>query len=356
VLAVAMPTTDFGPVAPSAPATLPFTVGNSGNAAAAVSVSVTGAGFTVSAPSTVAASSNAPGKVTFTTQPPYGAAPGTLTVTTSTNLCQPQPPAPVSMTATKVGPVASPDVSALTFAVECANAAAPVSTVTITNKGTAPLTLSSPTVSPGFSVAGYTSTAIQPGKAGTITVQASTTPASGEKAGSVRSGTLGYKTDEYGTPSYTASLSATLHGADLGFYSDAAHTSSITSDTIICDEAAPLGPDTPWWQCSYYGLDYYIFNGGDEPVTVGTANGSPAFSDPTHMQIYFRAQTALPLVVGPGAVTVATYPNIDFSNAPPACPTGATQTMEWLQYAVSGNVCVPLPKMTVPVVGLGACP
>jgi hypothetical protein len=360
VLAVTMQTSDFGPVPVGAPASLPFSVANTGNVDADLLVVVSGAGFGFSsAPTQVTAGATAPGKVTYAAQPPYGAAAGDLSVSTKANLCQPSQPPPLSLTATSEGPVATADATQLSYSVQCGGATPPPQTLTVTNKGTSDLVLSGPPkASAGFSVTAWTSTPIAPGMQGTISVQASATPITGDLGGSARGGTLTYSTNEFGAPAYSVKLSAALTGANLGFYQDAAHATPMTSNPVVCGDPTPAWP---WWECTYTGLTYYIYNSGNDTVTLGALQTS----DPAHI-----GDAAL-IPVGSMTPSTTLAPQTTLSSIgpltnfpvsapfyqPPVCPKGTTSFNEWITYPVaSGHVCVPLPKLTVVVEGDTPCP
>jgi hypothetical protein len=368
VLAVSMPTAGFGNVPVGTPSSLPFSVTNSGNVAAPVSVSTTGAGFTsafglASVPSDGAAH---PGSVTFTTTPPYGAATGTLQVTTTAPLCQAAQPAGVSLTVTKTGPVAQYSAATLSYQAHCQKPASAAQSVTVTNGGTSPLLLSNVTASAGFTVTGYTTAAIAPGTPGTISVQANT-PSSGDKGGDVKSGSVSFTTNEYKSPTHTVPLSATVYGANLGFYSNANGTGPITSMNYLCADLYSVSPPStapaePWWWCPYEGLAYYIFNSGNEAVTLGaaTTSATTGFNVNALAAPYTLTGPDNPIpgqsqVVTPGGVlqgSVNNGPNYgDETTGPTTCaaiglgPNSHTDTVTYAGVAGS-EVCVPLPKLT----------
>ena len=351
VLALTMGTTSFGPVPVGSPASLPFSVANSGNVAATLLATVGGAGYSLSAapPTPVNVGSNSQGTVTFAAQPPYGTATGSLNVSTTTNLCQAAQPAPLSLTANSEGPVASANMALLSFTVECGGPSAPTATLTITNNGTSNLLLSSVAASAGFTISAATLTAIAPTQTGTIVVSANTTPLAGDRAGTPRTGTLTFKTNEFGAPTHTVNLSAALNGANLAYYSDAGHTTAITSDQVLC---GTLPPDA-WWECPYQGTNYYIYNSGNEAVTLAP----PTFSDPAYLSLGPAVTANFTLAVGATSVGTAPFWNEMLTSPPANCSTGEVTYPASLAYPVvsGGHVCAVLGALAVPIVGAIPC-
>jgi hypothetical protein len=347
VLAATMPTATFGTVIANAPQSLAFDVTNSGNVPANVSAAVSGdPGFSATLPGAASiAADGMPhgGTVTFSAAPPYGSASGTLTVSTSTNLCQAAQPATIGMSATKAGPIAQYATATLTFAPTCGQPAPAGVALTITNGGTAPLSISGIKATSGYTISGQPAGPIAPGKSDSITVQANAP--SGEAGGSTRTGTLSFTTDEYGSPTHQVSLSATIMGANLGFTD--ANGTTITSQPLVCCGSGAACE--PWWACGYDGLTYYIHNSGNQSATLGAA----VVSEPN----YFSVSALVPSsTVAAGASVSAAPFGPDYSNNPPVCSAnGPLNHNETVTYPAQGNICVPLPTLTVVLQGNSPC-
>src|SRR6202044_1331054 len=110
VLTLTAANTSLGDVAANSSATLPFTVTNTGNVLASLSLSVSGAGFSgafTTAPTAAARGGTATGSATFS--PPStstGVAAGSVSVTSSGVVCVPATPLAIS---------AQPEVAVATF-------------------------------------------------------------------------------------------------------------------------------------------------------------------------------------------------------------------------------------------------
>jgi hypothetical protein len=349
VLSVSMASTAFGGVALGSPASLPIQVVNNGSVTADLQAQPTGTGFGVTGfPAQVASSNSFFGDVTFAAQPPYGVVSGSVTVTTTTNLCQPAQPAPLSLSATSEGPVASLDTSTLNFTVECLGTTAPTATVTVTNAGTSDLLLSGAGVTAGFSIVSATATAIAPGKQGTVVVSASTTPLSGDRAGTNRIGKLTFTTNEYGSPTQSVTLSAALDGANIDYYGDANHTQLVTSAEVWCGGSPPPTPPVdPWWSCVYQGTGYFLYNSGNEDATFAP----PVFSDP---QLTGNPAVTGNFTIKAGGITSEYYPYWSdvATSAPPGCPSGESTYPASLSYpVVAGSHVCHIAPLSVPIVG-----
>jgi hypothetical protein len=174
----------FGQVVLLQAVSQPFSVTNKGNAAAAVTLSVssTGSGaapFTVNDPSfAISANGTQTDGVTFS---PTGASnTGSLAMTATGPLCAGVPAAlPLSGTSIGGGPVVSP--TSLAFGASCGGAAPPPQTFSVTNKGNANLNWAMASAT-GPGSAQYKLSAspapglLMPGQSATVTVTASAVP------------------------------------------------------------------------------------------------------------------------------------------------------------------------------------
>jgi hypothetical protein len=209
VLAISMPTSDFGNVQ-NTTATLPFSVINTGNEAASVVVNTSGAGFSATATSTAAANGgSATGSASFTATANAAAA-GSLSVTAS-NLCAPLP-APVALSAVGQVPVAMFSTKPLSVSATCGGGATSA-TFTVQNTGNAPLVINAASSAGGyFSIAGVTNP-IAPGGADRVTITGLTAGAAGSST--PYADTLQFATNEVGNPRYTIPVNATVIGVNL---------------------------------------------------------------------------------------------------------------------------------------------
>lgn len=277
IVGVSMPTTDFGTLNPGGSATLPFTVTNSGNQTATVTVAASGAGFSaqLAAPTTVAPNNPRSGTVTFTPTA-SGRSTGTLTVTPTTALCAPAPAA-IALSGAVTGPVAS-YTSAVAFVAVCGQQAPTDKIVTITNSGAAALTIGSVTTTAPFVVVAAPTGAIAPGQSATITVRAPAAVVGTDRGGTSRTGTLSFQTNEGGTPTRQVGLSVAYNGANLDYLD--AQGQVIAPATPVYNysvAACAATPNPNPWQA------YSVRNSGNTDVTVTSlaqisADGSASVS------------------------------------------------------------------------------
>jgi hypothetical protein len=265
ILTVDMPNTAFGTVAANSPGSLPFTVTNSGNVDAPLTLSPDGSGFgaTFTGTATAAAGSGkAAGNATFNPTA-VGPANGSLTVTTSAVLCAAPPPA-ISLTATGTAPRASSPSTSVSFTgdyqISCGSTnPTPIQTVTIANNGDAPLTLASAVAQIGyFNVVQYTTTSIAPGATGTIQLQVPAPIADSNGVYNVFGGTftdaLLYKTNEIGAPTHSIPVTVEIRGANLSW---------------VDGSGNPLPQPLALTQCNSSGSTRYgILNTGNTTVSV----------------------------------------------------------------------------------------
>ena len=337
ILALNMPNTNFGTVTSSA--TLPFTVVNTGNVAASVSVATTGSGYSASLSSGTVGSSGASddGSAMYVAVA-NGTFTGSLSVGTTTPLCAPLPPA-ITMTATGAVPVVTgPSTVAVTgtCGVVAANgtqapATGSPTTITLLNSGNASASYSVTSPQPGanYTIISGASGTIASGSTANIVLQG-TVPA-GSAGGATPAGSLTYATNEPAGGTHTVAITSTIFGANL--YVQAP---SVTLST-----------------CNGFG--YKIVNLGNniQPVTViGVAPGycSPSTSSSCPVnggEIYYFGScgdgcsdgTFLNAVqIDPGAANAQQdiVNSALFNNSVPSCAlVNPTQ-----RYAPVGPVCV----------------
>jgi hypothetical protein len=215
ILGLTMANTGFGNVQAGQTGSLPFTVTNSGNIAAPLTLTPSGAGFAAAftATSTAAAGGTAGGNATFNPPGPGGTG-GSLAVGTTAVVCSPLPP-PVSLSATGVGPVATFAATPLALGVTCGGtASAPVS-LTVTNNTAYTLTLTASSQNGSFSVL-TPSVSIPASSKGVIQIQLPAVAIGAMAAGSSTDNLL-FTTNEFGAPTHSVPVDLTVTGANLSF-------------------------------------------------------------------------------------------------------------------------------------------
>lgn len=220
ILALNMANTNFGET--STAATLPFTVVNTGNLAASVSVGTAGSNSFSAALSgnTVApAGGTDPGTATFAPAA-NGTITSTLSLSASTPLCAPLP-AGITLTATGAFPlVNSPATVAVTatcgIVASDGTQAAAVGTqasITLTNGGLAEASYSVTGTTKNFTVVSGASGNISSGSSATIVIVGKV-PA-GATGGNTVNGTLTYTTNEPVNNTHTVKVTDAITGANL---------------------------------------------------------------------------------------------------------------------------------------------
>jgi hypothetical protein len=209
ILTLNMANSNFGNVS-NTTASLPFSVTNTGNESATVTVSVTGTNFSDSFPvNTVAANGTENGTALFTALTNAGVV-GTLSVS-APNLCD---PAPLVITLKAVGQVPVASFSSAPLAVSATCTLGTTSTaLTITNTGNAPMSLGSLGSTNGHFTIGAVTNPIPAGGNGTINITG-VLPAS-PTGGSVLADTLTFGTNEPGTPVYSVPVNDSIIGANV---------------------------------------------------------------------------------------------------------------------------------------------
>lgn len=254
-LALTMASTAFGPVQ-NTTGTLPFSVTNTGNVEAeGLAVAVTGANFSGSLDADVAAAGGTPvsGTASFTpTTNNSAAAPatGTLDVTTTTPVCS-APLQALDLTAVgEVPVVAVASTTGLPLSTTCGSVGEQA-TITLTNTGQAPATVS---VSPGsgtvFVVISAPTSIPANGKA-SITIQG----LPGPTGGAITQEMLTFTTNEPVNPKHSVSVSNSIIGANL----------SLTQPATVTETSCPAGAVPSGTTASFS-----LSNTGNATVTVTT--------------------------------------------------------------------------------------
>jgi hypothetical protein len=317
ILELTMASTAFGTVT-NTTGTLPFSVTNTGNVDATISVATTGVGFSANVSNTpIVNGAAAPGNATFTPKT-NGNASGTLSVSTTTALCAALPAA-LTLTATGAVPVASFPTGALLVSATCGGGAATTATLVVQNTGNAPMTLGvGPSPKGYFTIQSAPST-IPAGQSGNIVLQGAT-PA-GSLGGTPYADTLSFGTNEPGTPTHTVPVTDTGHGANL----------SLSVSAIALSDCADHG--------------YSVLNTGDRAATVTAnapypgafqnwfADGPPPFGAPA----FCNANDVVVPVSIPAGGSVPDGIDADLSEA---CPS-SLPNLSFSAPASAGNpVCV----------------
>lgn len=233
ILALSMASTNFNNVTANSPGSLPFTVNNTGNAPAHLTLTTSGAGFSAAfgaGGSTANASGRASGNAVFTPSTP-GPASGTMTISTSDVLCSP-PLGAVTLSANALVPIASYSGAPISVPVVCGQGASALQSVAITNNGNTPLTLSNVASQNGRLTISSVPQPIAPGQTGYISFVANAATIGTDPGGSVYSDAIVFTTNELGAPMHSVPVQISIDGANLEFLdgnSVATNTIEITS-------------------------------------------------------------------------------------------------------------------------------
>jgi len=272
VLAVSMPTTGFGQVQANSSGSLPFTVTNSGNLAAPLTLTPGGAGFGAAFVGTSTAAANngqAKGNATFSPTA-LGGANGSVTVGTNVVQCG-TPPAAVALTATGTGPIAGVPTTGPSMTVTCGGAASGQQNIAIANNGTAQLVISAAVSNlKSFSVVSVPAS-IAPGTSGNIVVEVAA-PVLGTTLAGVTNDTLQITTNELaGTNTHSVPVTVTVNGANL-YLVDSNNT--IESEVLFttCGETLSYGFENTGNQPAVL-LVQYPSNNDDRFQLQNYANG-----------------------------------------------------------------------------------
>jgi hypothetical protein len=346
VLTVSMPTTDFGDVPPNT-TPLTFTVTNKGNVDAPLKATAAGAGFAAALTGNTTAAANggtSPGQVTFTPLA-RGMVKGSLTVSTTANLCS-APPAAIQLSATGTGPVAGTTTMAVAFtganSVSCGGGASGTQTVTISNSGDASLVVSGIASKGGTFTASPSTLTIAPGSSGDITLQVPAPVKNANGAYDVSGGTstdaLVYSTNEFGPHSYSIPVTVTVNGANLQFVDAAGNPLALPLQNNLCPSSG-----------SHVG--YGVYNSGN--VTVGIIVPAPYPQEPvqfTQSENFGGAfKTATAVMAGQKVFdTVNTHYSNLYTTISNTCV--ATDSVAFTMTRVGNSfppVCQPLPALTI---------
>ena len=324
ILALAMTTTDFGPVQ-NTTATLPFTITNTGNEDVTVTPAIVGAGYAVAltSGSTVkAGGGTAPGNVTFTAMDDNKDT-GTLSVTSSGALCAALPAA-IGLTAQSQIPVAQ-TAATLSGSSTCGGGASSA-TLLVQNTGLAPLVIKSAVSQGGLFSVGSLPPAIAAGQSANLVVTIGAPPP-GTRGGTSVSDALVITTNEPTNGSHSVPVSIAVHGANLGFID--ANGATIKTLTI-----------------NACGLFYGVSNTGDLSATVIGASPYPATS--LNSVNFGNGQAPAAFTAPGGAVVTPGKPVLDIvrSFTFSGCPVSTSASFT---NAPGDPVCVPLPTLAITV-------
>jgi hypothetical protein len=329
ILGVTMASSAFGTV-DNQPKALPFTVTNTGNRAAPLTLAVTGTGYSGAFTSSATAAADggtASGNVTFDPSS-NGADDGTLTVTTTEPLCSATPPA-INLTATGAVPVAAYPTTAVAVASTCGGGAGTSGGVVVTNNGDSPLTISGVTSAKGYFT--FTTPASIAGGGGTGTIgvtAAAIAVGAGPLGGSTLNDTLSFTTNEIGSPTHTVPVTVAVSGANLAF-------STGNTATTGCND-----------------VTYSVTNTGNMPGYVTATGTYPEDNDSAGdgadvfaFEGTFSAATLIP--VG-GALVSDTMGRGNVCGILAPCDFTGTQSFTSLNASGSQvGICQPLPPLTL---------
>jgi len=332
VLAVTMADTAFNTVQNQS-ASLPFKVTNTGNRAAPLTLTPGGTGYTASfttASTAAADGGTASGNVTFVPSS-NGADNGSLTVTTTEALCA-ATPAAITVTATGAVPTATYVSTAIPIGSTCGGGAGTTGSLTITNSGDSPLTISNVASQSGY----FTFTtpgSIPAGSKGAIAITAAAIPVgSGPTGGSTLNDTLSFTTNEVGSPTHSVPVSVAVSGANLAF------STGNTATMLNCGS-------TNYSVTNTGNLDGYIIAGGTYPTDPDSASLANVFD--------FKAATFEASTLIPAGGTLVTD-TLDHGTG--ICSIGTTCTLSGTQAFTSTNasgsqagICVLLPTLNMSI-------
>lgn len=324
-------TVAFGNVVAGTPQSRSWTVTNSGNRAAAISVQATGPGFSATTPASGSiAANNQPHTASITqTVTQRGALSGSLAVSTTTNLCQTGSVGGHTLTATGQAPVATVG-AAPQMAVTCGGGVSSNVSFTVGNSGDVPLVLSSPSVPAGFQAVTTFPVTIAAGQSATINVRATAAVIGTDRGGTTRTGVLSFTTNEIGAPIRSVNLAAAINGANVDF--EFPLGTRVTSMQFTAAQACP--PQR----------SLRIRNSGNQPVTF-FATGQQT----THFHFTSPSPSSY---LDPGAFTSAGIrPFITDQGCQLTTP-------ERLPFVAQGNICTAQPSaidLTFQISGQATC-
>lgn len=230
----------FGNVVAGSPESQNYSVTNTGNIAATVTVAATGSGFSAAVPGTGSIPANGVAQTGSITQDvaARGMQTGTFTLSTATNRCQTGAPGSLNLTATAQAPVATIG-TVPAMAVTCGGGAGASTAINISNTGDTPLTLSSPVIGAGFTLLSSFPITIAAGQSANVSVRANAAVIGTDRGGTTRTASLQFTTNEIGVPTRTINLAAAVHGANVEFESPVGTPVSTLSFTANAACPAP---------------------------------------------------------------------------------------------------------------------
>jgi hypothetical protein len=234
ILKLTMANTSFGPVAAGTTGTLPFTVTNSGNLAAPLTLTPGGAGYGAvftSSSTAGAGGGTSTGNATYSPQS-LGDTSGSLTVSTTAVQCG-TPLGAVTLSADGTSPVATYSATPLTPSATCGSGAGAQVSLTVSNTTTTGNTLdlsNVKSVNGDFTVVSFPAT-IAAGSKGAIVIEVN--PVIGTTAAGSYTDTLEFTTNELGNPTHSVTVDVTVNGANFIF------SAGGTQDITTCGVTTP---------------------------------------------------------------------------------------------------------------------
>ncbi len=231
-------TLDLGNVTAGAPVSSPITVKNTGNLAATITTPVTGSGYSSVTPGNGTVPANGvdtTGSVTQTVAQ-RGALPGTLTIATTTPLCQAAAPTATTLAAVGRAPVATIS-AAPAMSASCGGTTTTAVNITVQNTGDAPLRITSASTTGGFILGTTFPVTIPANGSTTVSVRPPLAVIGTDVGGSTKSGVLSLATNEIGNPTRNVALASTVMGANLSFTDSVGN--AVTSASFTATQACP---------------------------------------------------------------------------------------------------------------------
>jgi hypothetical protein len=314
-------TVAFGNVVAGSPESQSYSVTNTGNIAATVTVAATGSGFTAAVPGSGSIPANGVAQTGSITQTvaSRGTQTGTFTLSTTTNRCQTAAPGSLNLTATAQAPVMTVG-TVPAMSLQCGGTASGTVTFAVNNTGDTPLTLSTPIVSSGFTLLTTLPITIAAGASANLQVRAAAAVIGTDRGGTSRTGTLRFNTNEIGAPQRTINLSAAINGANIDF--EFPFGTRVTSLAFTANAACPVDRVIG------------IRNSGNQRLNFLAWGFFP-----THFHLRSPSPASF---LDPGGFTSTT---VEVFVTDQQCMTAAA---EQIQFATSGtNVCSPARVMDI---------
>jgi hypothetical protein len=319
ILALTMATTNFGTVL-NTTASLPFTLTNTGNQDATVTVAAGGAHFgeTISTNDVPAGGSPVTGTASFTAAA-NAAAVGSLAVSAS-NLCNPQP---TTLTLNAVGAVPVATVGGALAVTATCGGAVTNATLALTNTGNAPLTLGSIASTSGYFAVVSSTSPIAAQGSGSIVIKG-VVPPNPVGSNTALADTLSFTTNEVGLPTHKVAVGDTVMGANLA-----------------------VSPNPVDGSCDEGGGPYFnVVNTGN---LAATAQGGTGYTCGTTAQFNFNFYCSYKNAVSIPVGGMGPHDTVRWNGAimTPTCPDANAATVS---FVTTGNVCSAPLTMTIAVV------